>query len=287
MKILVTGAGGLLAHAALPVLRAAGHDVRPLTRAEADVAHLPSLLAHAREYRPDWVLHLAAFTHVDQCEAEPEKAFVVNGLGPRNSSIAAAEVGAAVMALSTDYVFDGASATPRREHDPIGPLGVYGKSKLAGERGAREVNPRHVIVRTAWLYGAGGRNFVDTIVGKARAGEPLRVVDDQRGAPTWTHDLAEAMLALIERREFGTYHVTNSGNCTWYDLAVAACAEAGVSADIARISSDELARPAHRPAYSALHMGWFEHVAGRRMPEWRDALRRYLASSGGARGKES
>ncbi len=173
------------------------------------------------------MLHLAAFTHVDQCEAEPEKAFVVNGLGPRNSSIAAAEVGAAVMALSTDYVFDGASATPRREHDPIGPLGVYGKSKLAGERGAREVNPRHVIVRTAWLYGAGGRNFVDTIVAKARAGEPLRVVDDQRGAPTWTHDLSEAMLALIERREFGTYHVTNSGNCTWYDLAVAACAILG------------------------------------------------------------
>lgn len=279
MKIMVTGAGGLLAHAVVPVMKAAGHEVLALTRADADVTSLPSLLGHARAFRPDWVLHLAAFTHVDQCEADAEKAFVVNGLGPRNSSLAAAEVGAAVMALSTDYVFDGASATPRREHDAIGPLGVYGRSKLAGERGAREVNPRHVIIRTAWLYGAGGRNFVDTVLAKARAGEPLRVVDDQRGAPTWTHDLAEAMLALIDRREFGTYHVTNSGDCTWYDLAVAACAEAGVTSEIARISSDELSRPARRPAYSALHMGWFEHVAGRRMPAWRDALRRYLASA--------
>ena len=282
MKILVTGAGGLLAHAVLPVLGAAGHEVRPLTRAEADVTDLAALRAQAAAFRPDWIVHLAAFTHVDQCESDPERAYVVNGLGPRNSALAAAEVGAAVMALSTDYVFDGQSATPRREHDPIGPLGVYGRSKLAGERGAREVNARHVIIRTAWLYGAGGRNFVDTILAKARAGEPLRVVDDQRGAPTWTHDLAEAMATLVEKREFGTYHVTNSGHCTWYDLAAAACAEAGVKADLTRISSDELARPAHRPAYSALHMGWFEHVAGRRMPEWRDALKRYVASTRGA-----
>lgn len=278
MKVLVTGASGMLAHAVVPALQAAGHEVLPLTHAEADVSFAAQLLKPARAFRPDWVVHLAAFTHVDQCEISVDRAFRVNGLGPRNAALAAAEVGAAVLALSTDYVFDGASATPRREHDPIGPLGVYGRSKLAGERGAREVNPRHVIVRSAWLYGAGGRNFVDTILARARANEPLRVVDDQRGAPTWTIDLAAALLTLMDQREFGTYHVTNSGECTWYDLAVAACEEAGVRADVKRIASAELARPAKRPAYSALHMGWFEHVAGRSMPHWRDALRRYLAA---------
>jgi len=278
LKLMVTGAGGMLAQAMVPALRAAGHDVLPLAHAQADVTRLAQLLKPAREYRPDWVLHLAAFTHVDECESEPERAFTVNGLGPRNASLAAAEVGAAVLALSTDYLFDGTATTPRREHDPVAPLGVYGRSKLAGERGAREVNARHVIVRTAWLYGAGGRNFVDTIRGAIRAGTPLRVVDDQRGSPTWTADLAAGLLALIEAREFGTYHVTNSGDCTWHDLAAAIGERLAPNVPVARISSTELARPAKRPAYSVLNTAWFEHVTGRRMPDWRDALGRYLDS---------
>lgn len=276
MKVMVTGAGGMLAHAVVPALTSAGHDVLALDHAAADVARFAALRDPARSFRPDWIVHLAAFTNVDGCEGDPERAFAVNGLGPRNASLAAAEVGAAVFALSTDYVFDGATRAPRREHDPIGPLGVYGRSKLAGERGAREVNPRHVIVRTAWLYGANGRNFVDTILAKARAGEPLKVVDDQHGSPTWTDDLADAMVALLATGEFGTYHVTNSGQASWHELAVTACEIAGVKADVGRMTSTELDRPAKRPAYSALHTGWYEHVTGRRMPHWRDALERYL-----------
>ena len=280
MKVLVTGAGGMLAHAVLPALAAAGHEVLPLTRVQADVTRLPQLLEPVRAFRPDWVVHLAAFTNVDLCESDQERAFIVNGLGPRNASLAAAEVGAAVMALSTDYVFDGATPAPRREHDPIGPLGVYGRSKLAGERGAREVNTRHIIVRTSWLFGAGGRNFVDTILARARAGEALRVVDDQHGSPTSAGDLAQAMVALIERREFGTYHVANSGTTSWHGLAEAIVTEGGVTPPpvVARISSTELARAARRPAYSVLNTDWYSHVTGRTLPDWRDALQRYLRS---------
>ena len=297
MKVMVTGAGGMLGHALVPRLEQAGHEVTavrhpqdkqspppPLDASKRrethpiDVTEFPALLALAEETRPDWVVHLAALTDVDGCEGDPDRAYVVNGLGARNASLAAANVGAPVLAMSTDYVFEGTASTPRREHDPISPLGSYGRSKLAGERGVREVNPRHIIVRTSWLYGKGGRNFVDTILAKARAGERLRVVNDQHGCPTWTRDLVEGLLALLEARQFGTYHVTGSGECSWHDFAMAICKSAGLDTEVATITSAELNRPAKRPAYSVLHNGWYEHVTGRRMPHWRDALERYLHS---------
>ncbi len=296
MKVLVTGAWGMFGHALLPALEAAGHEVVALrhpadrneppppaaggarvTR-ECDVTDYPALLAVCRETQPDWVAHLAAWTDVDACEGDPDRAFTVNGLGSRNAALAAAAVGAAVLAISTDYVFQGDTPTPRREHDPISPLGIYGRSKMSGERGVREVNTRHVVVRTAWLYGRGGRNFVDTILGRAREGAPLKVVNDQRGCPTAAVDLAAAVLALMDARQFGTYHVTGSGDCTWHEFAVAICETAGVPAEIGTMTSAELNRAARRPAYSVLHNGSYEHVTGRRMPHWRDALQRYLRS---------
>lgn len=297
MKVLVTGAGGMLGHTLVPRLEAAGwqvtavrhpQDSGPMPAPHApglqretrpiDITDGPALIAAARETKPDWVVHLAAWTDVDGCEADADRAFLVNGLGARNAALAAAAVGAPVLAMSTDYVFEGATGTPRREYDPVAPLGVYGRSKLAGELAVREVSPRHVLVRTSWLYGRGGRNFVDTILARARAGEPLRVVNDQRGAPTYAADLAGGVLALLECAEFGTYHVTGSGECTWHEFALAACELAGVAVQVAAISSAELNRPASRPAYSVLHNGLFEHVTGRRMPHWRDALQRYLQS---------
>lgn len=301
MKLLVTGAGGMLGHTLVPRLEAAGHEVvavrhpqdsGPMPAPHApglqretrslDITDGPALAGAAREVRPDWVVHLAAWTDVDGCESDADRAFLVNGLGARNAALAAAAAGAAVLAMSTDYVFDGSGATPRREYDPPAPLGVYGRSKLAGELAVREVNPRHAIVRTSWLYGRGGKNFVDTILARARAGQPLRVVDDQRGSPTWAGDLADGVLALLDRAEYGTYHVTGSGECTWHGLAVAACELAGLPASVAPITSAELDRPAPRPAYSVLHNGWYEHVTGRRMPHWRDALRRYLQEQASA-----
>ncbi len=283
MNVLVTGAGGMLAHAVVPALTAAGHAVTACTRAELDVTDLGALRRRVAEARPDWVCHLAGYTNVDGCESEPERAFRVNGLGARNAAVAAAEAGAAVLAVSSDYVFAGDDPTPRRKHDHVDPQSVYGRSKLAGEEGVYRANARHTIVRTAWLYGQGGRNFVDTIRERALAGGPLRVVDDQRGAPTWTVDLAGALVGLMERRAFGTFHAVNEGECTWHEFAEEICRQSGARVAVARVSSAELARPARRPAYSVLHTDWLAHVLGGRLPHWRDALTRYLAQSVAAR----
>ncbi len=276
MKVVVTGAGGMLGRALVPALAAAGHEATALTREHADVTRLEDLRRALSASRPDWVVHLAAFTRVDECESQADHAHLVNGLGARNAAQAAAEVGAAILTLSTDYVFPGDGTRPCREYDPTGPRSVYGATKLAGELGAREVNPRHVIVRTAWLYGQGGANFVDTILARARLGEPLRVVDDQRGSPTSTFDLAPALVRLAEAGQYGTYHCTNSGECSWHELAVHVLRRSGLAASVARIDSATLARPALRPAYSVMSNLMFEHVTGHRMPHWQDAVDRYL-----------
>jgi len=277
VKVLVTGAGGMLAQAVVPALEAAGHTVRPLARAALDVTNADAVRGAVREARPDWVCHLAAWTDVDGCEADEARASRVNGEGAGHAAAAAAAAGAAVLAVSTDYVFPGDDPRPRREDDPVGPASAYGRSKLAGEQAVRAANPRHVVVRTAWLYGRGGRNFVDTIRARALAGGPLRVVDDQRGSPTWTHDLAEALVGLMERDAHGTVHATNEGDCTWHEFACEICRLAGADVDVARLSSAELARPARRPAFSVLDTGRLERLLGRRLPHWRDALARYLA----------
>ena len=170
MKVVVTGAAGLVGHALVPTLEAAGHAVLPLTRADADITHLDTLRFPFRTFSPDWVVNLAAFTQVDECETRAEHAHLVNGLGARNCALVAAEVGAAIVQLSTDYVFDGTGAAPYREYDAPAPRTEYGRSKLAGERAVREVHARHQVVRTAWVFGRGGHNFVDTILRRARAG---------------------------------------------------------------------------------------------------------------------
>jgi dTDP-4-dehydrorhamnose reductase len=277
--VAITGAAGMLARALIPALERAGHEVLAPPEAEADVTRYESLRAVLAPFRPDWVAHLAAFTRVDDCEADPDRAFLVNGLGARNAALAAAAAGAAVIALSTDYVFDGRGTRPYREYDPVAPLSVYGRSKWAGEEAVRDATTRHVVVRSAWLYGAGGANFVDSILRKARHGEPLAVVDDQRGAPTWTVDLADGLVRLMAAGQFGTYHCTNRGDCTWHELAAHVLACAGIDAPVARTSTAELGRPAPRPAYSVLDNGWCEHVTGARMPHWKQAVERYLGAA--------
>ena len=280
MKALVTGAGGMLARSLVPALERAGHEVRALGRADADVTRLDELLRHTHSFLPDWVFHLAAYTKVDDCESRPDHAFLVNGVGSRNAALAASECGAAILGISTDYVFDGNGTVPYREYDASGPQSVYGASKWAGEQAIRELAPRHIIVRTAWLFGDGGANFIDTILRKASSGEPLRVVDDQRGSPTWTHDLAGALVRLAGAGQFGTYHVTNSGDCTWYELAAYALAAAGLRAPLEPIDSAACGRPAPRPAYSVLSNQLYEHATGHRMPHWQEAVERYLQGEG-------
>jgi dTDP-4-dehydrorhamnose reductase len=278
VKVAVTGASGMLAQALLPALERAGHTVLALKKEEADVTRYDALRARLEPFHPDWVIQLAAFTRVDDCESDPDLAFRVNGLGARNAALVSAALGAAVLTISTDYVFDGRASRPYREYDPVGPLSVYGRSKWAGEQAVREVAPRHLIVRTAWLYGAGGVNFVDSILRKARHGEPLAVVDDQRGCPTWTEDLAPALVRLVASAQFGTYHCAGAGDCTWHDLAEHAVARAGQAVPIERITTAALARPAPRPAYAVLDQGWATHVTGTPMPHWKDAVDRYLKS---------
>lgn len=282
MRVAVTGAGGLLGAAVLDDLQAHGHATLALPRAAADVTDHDALRAAIAPFRPDWVFHLAAFTKVDACEAEPDRAFLVNGLGARNAALVAASAGAAVLAVSTDYVFDGRASRPWREHDPAAPLGVYGRSKWAGEQAVREVHPRHAVVRTAWLFGRGGPNFVDTILARARAGHPLAVVGDQRGAPTWTRHLAQALRRIAERAQFGTYHCTGAGECTWHELAEYVLARAGIAAPVERITTERLGRPAPRPSYSVLDGGWCAHVTGHAMPHWKDAVDAHLAEIGAA-----
>jgi dTDP-4-dehydrorhamnose reductase len=267
----------MLARALRPLLESAGHDVLALD-ATVDVTRLDAVRAALAGSRPDWIFHLAAFTRVDECESRADHAYLVNGLGARNAALAAAELGAAVLMVSTDYVFDGRSNRPYREYDAVGPQTVYGASKWAGEQATRDLNPRHLVVRTAWLYGRGGPNFPDTILERARSGQPLRVVDDQRGSPTWTEDLAPALVRLVESGQFGTYHVTSSGDCTWYEFARHLLARAGIEAAVTPTDTVTFDRPARRPAYSVLSNLLYEHVTGHRMPSWRDAADRYLAS---------
>jgi dTDP-4-dehydrorhamnose reductase len=278
-KVLVTGAGGMLARAALPAFAAAGHEVRGLARAELDVTELGAVRRAVTAFRPDAVLHLASFTHVDRCETESDRAFQVNAAGARNVAQAAAEAGAVVVALSSDYVFGGDAATPYREYDAAAPRSVYGASKWAGEQAIREVNPRHQIVRTSWLFGAGGPNFVDTVLGRARAGEALRVVDDQRGSPTWTGHLAEGLVRLLGTGALGTFHCTNRGECTWYDLAAFVLGRAGVPAALARTDTASFPRPARRPAYSVLSPALFEHATAWHMPPWQEGVERHLSQA--------
>jgi len=280
VNVLVTGAGGMLGQAVVPALERAGHAVTALARAELDVTREADVRGAVAGSAPDWVCHLAAYTDVDGCETRSDHAMLVNGKGAGYAAAAAAQAGAAVLAVSTDYVFAGDDPSPRRESDPVGPLSAYGRSKLAGEEAVRAANPRHVIVRTAWLYGRGGKNFVDTIRARAAAGGPLAVVDDQRGSPTWTGDLAQVLVELMERGASGTLHSTNDGACTWHELACEICALMGADVEVARISSAQLARPARRPASSVLDTGRLERELGRRLPHWRDALARYMGCTG-------
>ena len=276
MRIALTGAGGLLAHALRPALEGAGHAVLALRKSEADVTRLEALVRAFEGFRPDWVAHLAAFTRVDECEDRPDHAFLVNALGARNAALASLACGAGLLSISTDYVFDGSAKEPYREYDAVGPRSVYGASKWAGEQAVREIQPRHLIVRSAWLYGPGGANFVDTILAKARAGEPLRVVDDQRGTPTYTHDFAAGLIRLLGTGQLGTFHCTNAGACSWYDLAAHALRRAGLTTALERSDTASFPRPARRPAYSVLNTQWFERATGAPLPPWQDAVDRYV-----------
>ena len=270
MKVMVTGAGGMLARALLAELPARGHHAVALDRRALDVTNADACIAALRAHRPDAVIQCAAYTRVDDAEREESRALAVNGDGARNVARACAGTNARFIYPSTDYVFDGTARAPYRPDHAVDPINAYGRTKRAGERAVSVADA--LIVRTAWLYGAGGRNFVRTILDRARAGLPLRVVDDQHGSPTWTRDLARILVSLLERKApAGVYHATNSGATTWYGMACAVLEEAGIDADITPVPSAEFPTPATRPSYSVLDCSATWAITGP-APEWRDGL---------------
>jgi dTDP-4-dehydrorhamnose reductase len=273
VKALVAGAGGQLGQAL--VARLGGAAAFP--RDALDVRDGDAVRRAVAEARPEVVFNASAYNKVDGAEAEPAEAFAVNALGPFHLARACRAVGARLVHVSTDYVFDGSGHRPWREDDRPVPLGVYGASKLAGEHLVAAAGPEHLVVRTSAVLGTGasrakGGSFVERIVARARAGDPLRVVADQTLAPTYAPDLADALLALVADGASGLWHATGDGECTWHQLAVAALAAAGIEAPVSAISSQDLAAPARRPAYSVLDTTRYRARAFPRLRSWREIL---------------
>lgn len=277
MRILVTGAKGQLGVELLDALEQ-GHEVVGLDLPELDITTREAARAIA-DVHPDWVVHAAAWTDVDGCERDPDRAHVVNGEGTRRVAEGCRAAGAGLVYLSTDYVFDGHKGAPYVETDPVSPLSVYARSKVAGEAAVRAIVPRWAIVRTAWLFGVSGKNFVKTIVEKATAGGPLRVVNDQVGSPTYARDLAEAIRQLLSRQLAGVYHVTNAGSCSWYAFAEAILQQAGLATvPVSPMTTAELDRPAPRPAFSVLANHAWAAAGLRPLRPWPEALAAMLTA---------
>ncbi len=264
----------MLAQALVPAF-GSRHVVECLPRARLDVTQPGQIREAFASFAPEVVVHCAAFTRVDDCETRKDEAMRVNGIAPGYLA-AALPAEALLVHVSTDFVFDGRKGRPYRELDAPCPLSEYGDSKLLGEKAVRSRRGEWLIVRTSWLFGHGGKNFVTTILEKARRGDPLSVVDDQRGCPTWSADLAGAIVHLVEKGETGLYHAAGSGEATWFDFAKAIVQAGGLATPVRPISSRDLDRPAVRPADSRLDTSKLA-TTGYRMLDWREALARFLA----------
>jgi len=277
MRVLITGANGILGRALSERLGGA-HTLYLWGRGEADLTDEAQVRAAGKSIAFEAVIHAAAMTNVDGCETEPERAMAANRDATRFVADLAREKGATLVYVSTDYVFDGSKGSPYLEEDPTGPINAYGRTKLAGEKAALASGAPCLIVRTSWLFGPGGKNFVDTIATKLGRGEHLDVVDDQRGSPTYARDLAYAIELLLRRGALGTVHATNSGHTTWHGFAVEIARYLGASGTIAPTTSDKFRRPAPRPKYSVLSGARFRALTGESLRPWEEAVHHYLAS---------
>src|SRR3989441_13307969 len=275
MRILVTGAKGQLGQELQRVLR--GEEVIAADRPEYALTD-PMLGEKVAAQRPDLVIHLAGYTDVDGCERDPETAYAVNAQGTRCVSEGAAKANARLIYLSTDYVFDGKKTEPYTERDPVNPLNVYGRSKLAGEEEAVKGCRRTLVLRTSWLYGVHGNNFVKTILSLAVTQPELRVVEDQRGSPTYARHLAQVIAGLIRSDVTGVIHAGGEGECSWYEFAKAILQEAGLACRVVPISTAESGRLAVRPRYSVLSITRL-HQYGLSLVPWRTGLQRFVADT--------
>jgi dTDP-4-dehydrorhamnose reductase len=277
MKVLLLGATGLLGKALMPEWKA--DEVVGMGSADLDIRDQDRVREVIAGLRPDWIVVAAAYTNVDGCESHQELAFAVNRDGPVHVAQAAQNTGAKLLFVSSDYVFDGTKTTPYEAEDARNPQSVYGRSKAQAEVRLLDVLPGCCIARTSWLFGTAGKCFPDTILKLAATRPSLDVVHDQRGCPTYSVDLARAIIGLCRKNASGIVHVTNSGNCSWFEFAQEIVRRSRLPAEVKPVSSREMARPAPRPAYSVLSPTSLRNY-GMDLPDWQDALQRYLDERG-------
>jgi dTDP-4-dehydrorhamnose reductase len=273
MNVLILGATGLLGKALVPEWN--GDEVLAMGSRDVDIRDAAKVREVVGNARPDWVVLAAAYTDVDGCESHRELALTVNRDGAANVAEAVAESGGRLLFLSSDYVFDGKKASPYEVDDTRNPQSVYGRSKAEAEINLLKILPECCIVRTSWVFGVGGKCFPDTILRLAANRSSLDVVDDQCGCPTYTVDLSRAIIQLCRRNAHGIVHVTNSSDCTWFEFTQEIIRQSGLTTEVKPTTSQKMARPAPRPAYSVLSATSL-HRLGIEMPGWKDALRRYL-----------
>ncbi|WP_055069575.1 dTDP-4-dehydrorhamnose reductase [Clostridium massiliamazoniense] len=288
MKILITGVKGQLGNELVDIINSGSAEIGSISEKvknseligldidELDITKLDDVRNIIGNHNPDVVINCAAATNVDGCESNEDLAFKINALGPRNLAMVSEEVGAKFVQVSTDYVFSGEGNTPLKEYELTAPTSVYGKTKLLGEKYVREFSSKYFIVRTAWLYGYKGKNFVYTMMRLGKEKESINVVNDQRGNPTNANDLAYHIIKLIETEEYGIYHCTGQGECTWYEFAKEIMNLGGLNCKVNPCTSEEYKTPAKRPAYSSLDNMMLRNTVGDEMRHWREALKSFV-----------
>lgn len=280
-RMLITGANGLLGKD-ITLCFSTLYDIMPTDLEECDVTNAKECMRVIGGFCPDVVIHCAAYTAVDRAETEKEAAFTLNAGGTRNVALACREHRALLVTFGTDYVFDGMSERPYAEDDRTGPLSAYGRSKLAAEKAIREVEPDFLLLRTQWLFGSHGRNFIFSVLDRAERGEELRVVSDQKGCPTYARDLADAVRRLLDAGARGIFHFSNEGETTFFDYAAFVLTHAGRGgARLSAISSSDLPRdvyPAPRPPYAVLSKEKYRNASGVAPRHWQDAVLDFLGT---------
>lgn len=275
-KIVVTGCNGQLGRAINQLYgKNEQYELVNTDVGELDITNIDEVMKFAREIKPYAIINCAAHTAVDACESEADKAYKINAIGPRNLSIAATETGAKLMHISTDYVFDGKGTRPYTEFDAVGPQGMYGKTKLAGENFVKEFADRYFIIRTAWLYGD-GKNFVKTMLRLSETNDKVRVVKDQVGSPTSTEELAKAIAYLLPTENYGLFHGTCEGDCSWADFTKEIFRLADKKTIVEPITTEEFGAAAPRPAYSILENYMFKLTSDFMFADWHEAIARYM-----------
>lgn len=276
-RILVTGCNGQLGRAINAEYAEDDVEIINTDVAELDITDVKGVTAFVEETRPDVIINCAAHTNVNACESQWDLAYKINAIGPRNLSIAAEKIGAKMIHVSTDYVFDGTATEPYTEFSAVAPLGAYGKTKLAGEEFVKQFSSRYFIIRTAWLYGD-GKNFVQTMLSLGKEKGEVGVVADQIGSPTSAKELAKMIHVLEPTDNYGVFHGTCEGYCSWADFAEKIFAYAGMDVKVNRLTTDQYPTPAKRPAYSVLDNYMLRLTTGHEFANWEDALKEYLSN---------